>query len=274
VIRVLGHLAFWPAFYSIGVLSVTMHLLHGSAPGWRAYLFVGLCGHACYLLDRVKASDARLDPADALAQPERYRFLAAHTRPIRWVIALDLLACLLIGWMITPYLLPIPLIAAACVLLYAGRPPEPRRPRIKDLPALKAILIAGAHTALAGATTLAFMGTHLAELDRGVLLLAIVWTIVFADAVLCDLDDQGADQAYATKSMPVLIGRSPAWALALLAHLGAGIALITLYHGSPGSIILACGLVLSDCLFTRMTHQRDAVDARLLPLVILFASLG
>lgn len=273
MISSLGHLALWPVFYTVGVLVLAMDLLAARTVDWRACLFVGLCAHGCYLLDRVKASDARLDPADEIAQPERYRFLRSRTMDLRSLIVLDLLIATALAFLIWEPLIPIPLIGAICVHFYAGRPASAHRPRLKDLPAIKGVMIAGAHTALAAATVIGITGSMRTFSDaRSLLSLAIMFLIVYADAVLCDLDDHDADRAFSTKSMPVLIGRSPAWILAFTVHLFAGIVLIIHDHGSVGSILFACGVVATDAMLTRVKRQRDWVDARLLPLAILLVA--
>lgn len=270
VIRSLGHLAIWPVFYTVGVLVLAMDLLAARTVDWRACLFVGLCAHGCYLLDRIKASDARLDPADAIAQPERYGFLRTRSMGLRSLIVLDLLIASVLAFLIWEPLVPVPLIGAVCVHLYAGRPASAERPRLKDLPAVKGIMIAVAHTALAAATVIGITDSMRTFSEPTTLLsLAIVCLIVFADAVLCDLDDHDADRAFSTMSMPVLMGTSPAWILAFSVHLIAGIVLIIHDHGSVGSILFACGVVAADALLTRVERQRDWVDARLLPLAIL-----
>lgn len=273
MIRKLGHLALWPVFYTVGVLVLMLDLLGDDSADWRRYLFVGFCAHSCYLLDRIKVSDARLDPSDAAAQPDRYRFITKHTSTLRTLVVLDVLIATLIASQIWMPLLPVPLIGVICVHLYAGRPAAPDNPRIKDFPALKGIVIAGAHTALAYATAVGGTGSidTLAE-TTAVLSLLIVATMILADAVLCDLDDLRADRAYATKSVPVLIGRSSAWRLALIAHLGAGIGLIVLESRSAGAIVFVTGIIVSDVLFVFVERQRDWVDARLLLLALLLVA--
>ncbi|MCA9303354.1 MAG: UbiA family prenyltransferase [Phycisphaerales bacterium] len=256
------------------MLILTMDLLADRSIDWRACLFVGLCAHGCYLLDRVKASDNRLDPADALAQPARFSFLSKHATLLRLLIVLGFMLNTAVGGWISPWLIPIPPLALGCVFFYAGRPPLADRPRIKDLPAVKAILIAGAHTALATATTLATIGTLEPIRSPAVLIpLAIIGTLVFADAILCDLDDHDADRAYNTQSIPVLLGRSPAWRLSMLAHLIAICTLMIHDRFTIGSLGFGFGIVATNLAFMRLRRQRDAVDARLLPLALLLVTL-
>lgn len=275
MIRTLGHLAFWPMLYSVGVLVLTLELLDADPIDWRAYLFVAICAHSCYLLDRIKVSDARLDPADTEAQPDRYRFLTTHAKALRRVVVFELFIATAIAAISSLPLIAVPLIGAICVHLYAGRPAAPEHPRIKDLPAFKGILIAASHIALAGATLASFSGSihPLVESDAVVSLLSVA-TIVFADAILCDLDDLRADRAFATKSVPVIIGQRSAWILAFAAHLGAGIGLIIVQSASAGVLVFVGCLLVSDLVFLFFERQRDWVDARLLVLTLLLTAIG
>ncbi len=270
MIRTLGHLALWPTLYTIGVLLLLGMLTSGEVPDWAAFCFVGFCAQGCYLLDRVKAADSRLDPADLIAQPQRYTFLHKHTVPVRVLVVVDLVLAIVAGMILNPLLVWIPPAALVGVHLYAGRSAGSSRPRPKDLPGLKAVFIAGAHLSLGIAALIGERGIAIVEPSETSLIVAMaVGVIIFGDALLCDLDDQESDKLFRTQSIPVLIGRNGSWALAVGAH-AAGLCMLMLGVGwTPAIGIFAGGLLLSDALFTMLSKQRDAVDARLLVLVLL-----
>ncbi len=269
-IRTLGHLALWPTLYAVGVLVLTDWFFTNTTPQWAAVCFVAFCAHGCYLLDRVKISDTRLDPADQLAQPTRYQFLISHARIMRLMILADLALATIAAAIFAPVLAWIPATALWCVHLYAGRASDVTNPRLKDFPAIKAFFIAGGHGALALAATLGEHGFHTHQIPLAAWISLIgIGAIVFGDAVLCDLDDHDTDQQFATKSLPVLFGSNGAWWIAIAAH-----ALGVMVIGALNGWVLGLGvfgsvLLMTDGLFRIFPRQRDAVDARLLPLVIL-----
>jgi hypothetical protein len=270
LIRSLGHLALWPTLYTIGVLVLTDWFYARSIPPWTAICFVSLCAHGCYLLDRIKISDARLDPADKLAQPHRYAFVSRHAKLLRLIALTDLILAMGAAMLLTMWLIWIPAVAMGCVHLYAGRVPDAAHPRLKDYPVIKAFFIAGGHMALALAASIVSHGLDLQHYALALWITLLgVGAIVFSDAVLCDLDDLYTDQQYGTKSIPVLFGEHSAWQIVIVSH-AAGCALLGVMLGWSVAIgLLAAGLLVSDTLLRLMQRQRDFVDARLLPLAVL-----
>lgn len=266
----LSHLALWPACYTLGVYLLSVLALETDPPGGATVAYLLLVGHACYLLDRVKLSDSRQDPADAVALPERAMLYAQRARLFRWVLTLELLAAIGIGAGISPVLGLLPIGAMLGVHLYAGRGASPGHPRFKDLPSLKSFFIATAYLALVIAV-LWGNGRHpFGELDaRFGAALAGLWLIVCADAILCDLDDRPSDAFYGTRSLPVLLGHGDAWIIAQL-MLMTGVTLMVIPHRDP-YLMLGVGLALwlSTLPTLRIKNRRDLVDARLLPVVLL-----
>jgi len=267
--RALGYLAIWPALYALGVLVLLAELLVGIFPAPDSIVYILLTAQSCYLLDRVKVSDHRQDPADALALPDRAMLFSRFAKPIRVLVLVECLAGAAVGWMIHPLLAPIPIVALGVVHLYAGRSATPSTPRLKDLPALKAFMIASGHLALGGAVV---WGNHhelVENLQPANIAAAIgVWFIVAGDAVLCDIDDHETDRIYATKSLAVLFGPRSAWISALV-FLVLGSGLMILGHAQHAvSIAIGVTLIASTALTMKNTNHRDFVDARLLVIVL------
>lgn len=264
----LSYLALWPACYSLGAYLLGIVSLRLPAPSWPTTAYLLLVAHACYLLDRVKLSDTRQDPADALALPDRALLFARHARPVRaFLVAEFLLACV-VGWWISPALSLLPLGALIGVHLYAGRGASPGKPRFKDLPALKSFFISTAHIALI--VSVLWGNDHrLIEHPRTSVVLCIVglWLIVTGDAILCDLDDHDSDALYGTRSLPVLIGNARGLAAAQILVVLGGLLLIAENQQSM-LILCAAALWVSIVPTIFIKNRRDLVDARLLPIVL------
>ncbi len=265
-----GYLAIWPSSYALGVFVLASTLLDTNQPNIVSIVYILLCAHSCYLLDRVKIADHRQDPADALALPERAMLFARFAKPIRVLIICELVAASITGLMLEPVIALIPLIALGVVHLYAGRKATPHSPRLKDLPALKAFFVASGHLALSLAVIWA--NTHDLLSNLGLLhCLAIggVWLIVAGDAVLCDIDDHDADMMYSTKSLAVLLGSRSAWWSAL-GMLVLGTAMMALAHTE--ALAVGAVLVITTLMTHKNTNHRDFVDVRLLLIVLIWMS--
>lgn len=261
-----GYLAIWPTGYALGVFVLLAWLLTRSLPPIDPVVYILLCAHSCYLLDRVKVADHRQDPADALALPNRAMLFARFAKPIRVLVLAELMGASLAGFLLHPLLAIIPLCALGFVHLYAGRQANANSPRLKDLPALKALFIASGHIALSSAVLWASdhdLPMNLTLHD----LFAILglWSVIVGDAILCDIDDHDTDKLYSTQSLAVMFGSRVAWGVAL--------GLITL-----GSVLVALNalplaglgatLIISTALTHKNTNHRDLVDARLLVIVL------
>lgn len=270
IASILSHLAIYPAMYTLGVYLFAILALDLTHPNAVTIIFILLVAHACYLLDRVKLSDARQDPADALALPHRTLFCARHAKLIRALIVLELIIAIAFGFIISPVLTLIPLGALIGVYAYAGRAATPGRARLKDLPALKAFFISSAHLALV--VVVLWGNEHdLIVYPRTDVLwgLSAIWLIVSADAILCDLDDVESDALYKTRSMPVLLGVTRAWLLALLIMLAGTACLFVARVDTFTMSVLSMFIVVSVVFTHGMKNRRDLVDARLLPIVLI-----
>lgn len=261
-----GDLAVWAGLYAVGAI-VLFAWLAGRSPEFTPCAFVFLCAQAGYLLDRVKVSRARMDPADALAQPGRFAFLGRHDRAVRAWILLELGGATVLGAWMHPVLGAVPVATGAAVWLYAGRPADCARPRPKDWPLVKGVFIAGAHTVLAGVVFIAAragLGLDAAHLAEAALVLVLV---VFADAVVCDLDDLNADRTFGTRSLPVEVGTGRSWGVVAVAY-GGAVAMAALLRPPPDAALFATALILLTAPAALLGSRRDWIDARLLPLAM------
>jgi 4-hydroxybenzoate polyprenyltransferase len=243
-----------------------------------------------YLLDRVKLRDAWLDPADREAHPRRFEFLAARTRAVRLFAA----ALLLVSAAAASRLHPLgPLIAVAAVLgvlAYAGRPRRGRA-RIKDVLLLKNAFVAAGIAGFAGLMVIGSGagGTGSIRLDRVVALMRGHWPLlllgashvalrVFADAVLCDIDDEHSDRRYETATLPTLLGGERAWIIAAAIRLGLAATLLLWPTGERWAQLRWAGVTAASTVGLWLWHPRsvrDLVDARFaLEALVVAAGLG
>lgn len=277
-----SYLALWPGLYIVGAVACLAQI-SGASFGFSPRAWLAACGFAfttaaaVYLLDRVKLRDAWLEPADALAHPRRYAFIAAHARALRIVIAVLLIVAGCFGAWLFKWAAILPLLAGAGVLLYAGRP-RAARPRPKDILILKNAYVALGITGFALLIVLfaAHPDADFTGLRRS---LAVSWRPmsvgcaylflrVLADAILCDLDDELADQRYGTNTLPNQLGRDRAWIIALAIHGVGAIALILAAMPWPFHLPRLAWAVLSIVSFLTLrlaapARVRDWVDARL-----------
>lgn len=269
-----AHLALWSGLYVAAAVFAFADLagLWAAIPARQRLQLIAfaLCtAAATYLLDRVKLRDRWLDPADESAHPARFRFLARRSRTVRLFILALLATAGLLGAAMSPFAPLLVLASAIGVTAYAGRPRR-ARPRIKDVLLVKNLFVA------AGITGFAALITFLAR-DAGrpgelraaapaivasaVHLLIRIW----ADAALCDLDDEAADRAHGTSTLATELGRARAWNTALTLRLMLSVALLTIMPG-PRAACTAWALVTAASSIAlriaRPAHLRDWVDAR------------
>ncbi len=201
----------------------------GSA--WGAGLGYVFCvGVAVYLLDRVKLSDARLDPADAVAHPERAAFIARHSGAVRGLMMAMFAAGAACGAWVWWGLLVVEAAACAGVVVYAGKP-RVVRARPKDVLVLKNACIGGAIT---GFVVVTVWVTGMGQ-ERGWAGVALVPVLigaaqlfvrVMADSIICDLEDEEADRAFGTATLATRFGTRVAWNVASAMRLAVGAGLI------------------------------------------------
>lgn len=224
-----------------------------------------------YLLDRVKVRDAWLDPADAIAQPERYELLASHTGACRGLLVACLAAAAGLGAWVHAGLALVPVVAAAGVVIYAGRP-KGKGQRPKDVLIVKNLYVAAgivgfACVLLLGTVSPPTVHAALRWLTAPAMLfaLATLGVRVAADAVLCDLDDTHADAAYGTHTLATRFGREAAWRIAFFTRLVTALALAVVPLGPmwPRLAWAMCTVVSSAWLRAAAPGTiRDWVDSR------------
>lgn len=276
--RVLSHLAVWAGVYvaaSVACFAQIAGLAHLLPPRtWTLALVYAFCtAAAVYLLDRIKLADRWLDPADRSSHPARFEFLTRRRAVVRALILTLLLLGAAAGAVVTPLAPILSLAACVGVTLYAGRPRR-ARPRPKDLLLVKNASVAGGIGAFAILVTLAGAGPLTPEAIRGLLRSSLaplafsaahLFARVWADAALCDLDDEAADRAFGTGTLATHFGRRRAWntALALRLALAAALALVPV---GPGEWRLAWALItVVSSVGLRIAapaRVRDWVDAR------------
>lgn len=268
IVHAMGYVAIWPALYALGVSVLTWWLFVSQLPDAVSIGYLLFCAHSCYLLDRVKVSDTRHDPADSLALPIRTMLFVRWAKQIRLLIIAELAFASIAGWFIHPLLVFIPILALCVVHLYAGRGATPQSPRLKDLPGLKAFIIASGHISLAFAVLIANYNDQLTNFSWPSLLILIsIWLIVAGDAALCDIDDHDADRVYQTKSLSVLLGKSCAWRISF-ALISAGSIVMIINQPSAMGYSFSLLMIVSTLVTQKNTNHRDFVDARLLPIAL------
>ncbi len=280
---IFGHLAGWAVMYALGItLALGMILdIRATGPG---LVFVGLCSHAGYLLDRVKFRDADLDPADLQSDPRRHQFLRKWARPLRIVMYTEWVGASVVGTVYSPVLGFSTFAGILAGYLYSGWKPC-KRPRLKDVPGIKAGLVSAA---IVGLALLGTLGFHTSGTDNFLHALQTVswlswihvlgvWVIVFGDAVICDLDDSESDARYSTKSLPVLFGSTRASAIAILLLVLGGVAVTYgRFAGTvvPNRLLLVGLIVVSGAVILKKQPRRDWIDARMLVIVLVVLLIG
>jgi len=297
VVAPLGHVALWLGLYFVAVYALAALLLdrHLTTPALIGSFAAGM---AIYLLDRLKLSDAALDPADLLANEPRHVFLrqrASLYRICAWVlVAIGTVAVVALH----PINLILPVVGVGGVLLYSHAKPQPNEHsasnapaiahrRLKDRLVLKNLLPGGA---------IAGFGTMLAlqspgNTDEPFALVDIVhWpTIVTAvfltmvitlDAALCDIEDMPADAAHHTNTLPIVLGVKKLWILATLVQVLAAIGLMLAFarmevpgyaeSGRSAMALFIIATLATHSVLALMPHRhiRDLIDIKL-PAIVL-----
>ncbi len=270
---VLSHLAVWPGVYVVGAVVYFIHLTDAAlTPAERARcLALAFCvGVGAYLLNRVKLRDAWLDPADAAACRARFDYIRRHAAAVRAAAFALLTLGLVLAWSgrHEPWMISIPFIAAVGVVAYAGRPRR-RSSRVKDVLILKNMYVAAGIGGFAAMVV--WIGpAEPPALDAGslpiwIFALATLWVRVIADAILCDLDDQAADQQFGTRTVPTTFGHARAWNTAMIIRLVIAAALAAAPVGSIRARLVWAILIAGSSIALRLAAPRavrDWVDAR------------
>ena len=236
--------------------------LSGQSVSGLALGVAGLPGHGAYLLDRVKLGARFSDEADRQADPDRADFLERHARLLRiWVAVAGIVAT--VGAAVLHPLLVGPVAAAfAGAFLYGSSP----RPRPKDIPVVKNLLVGIAIASLAAA--LAWAGPE--SSFQVLLAAALLVPAIAVDAMLCDLPDRESDREHGTLTLANALGRRRTLMASMLVLV---LSLIAATIAAPPLQREVAWILLGTLLVTtpwiiglRPRSIRDAIDFRL-PLV-------
>lgn len=281
-LRIFGHLAGWAVAYSVGV-SLVLVVLIGVELQWMGVVYVVLCAHGGYMLDRVKFRDCDLDPADLMADPERHQFLREHAKILRVIMFAEWVGAVVVGTLMSPALGVLVVGGILAGYLYSGWRPAmvgsdgtsygawDGRRRMKDIAGLKAFLVSGAIVGLgiAGAYGDQIVSVRI---DAGLVWIVVgMGMVVLGDAVICDLDDRVSDGAYCTRSLPVIVGFGFGALIGIVMMVFGGVVLMIGEDddaGRIGRLLFGLGVVLSGVVITvlgpRIGGRRDWIDARML----------
>ncbi|MCC6320835.1 MAG: UbiA family prenyltransferase [Phycisphaerales bacterium] len=281
MIRPLAHLAVFAAVYVTAAVVCAAQVVgaaHAPTPG--VLLFAWSTALLAYLLDRIKLRDAWLDPADRDAHPERFAFLFAHRHAARALMLVAAVASAISGWMLHPIAAAGTGATVVGVLVYAGRPRAAGgRARVKDRFILKNLFV-GAGIAGFAVLIVCLAAERAAGAGRAdcftlivppfpplliALTLAYLTLRVYADAVLCDIDDEPADRAHDTRTLPTRIGGEGAWRAAMWLRLALAASLLVWPVGPFAARAAWAGFSALGTLALRWwrPHRvRDLVDAR------------
>ena len=281
-LRIAGHLAVWAVAYAVGV-AVVLGAFLDRPIGGLGLVYVMLCGHGGYVLDRVKFRDVDLDPADLMAEPGRHGYLRRRAGWLRILMVVEWVGAAAVGAVISPVLGGVVLGGVLAGYLYSGWRPG-KVSRLKDVAGLKAGLVS---CAVVGLGLFAVLGESIGAgfgWVGGLDWVAVggVVLVVCGDAVVCDLDDRESDGAYLTRSVPVSIGsRGAKIVAAVLLVLGS----VVLAAWSPadqvrmralfGGLIAVSGIgIMRRPTSYGLGGRRDWIDGRMLVVALVVVLVG
>lgn len=278
-----GHLAVWLGFYVTAAVVFVASSVGRSLDSLEPLIFpfAFLTASSVYLIDRVKLTNAQLDPADQQAHPDRFAYLTSHPRRTRLLASVLSVTALGIGSLIHPLVSLLVLLALAGVIAYAT--PSAKllklagKKRFKDLFLVKNFIVSFSITAFAAAAIVLSEPGFGATQARGVLLqeqaplaFACIFAsiVILADAILCDIDDVVPDRTFSTSTIPVRFGTAAAWLTAIgLNAVAFGMAATWPAESALKATRLRwAGLILATTLILaawRPHRIRDLVDIRL-----------
>ncbi len=275
--RLGADLSIWQALYATGLVAMfTQSLGEGLLPGLAPAMASLFGAHAMFLLDRVKLSNALLDPADAAADPRRDALFRRHGPTLRLLAIASLGAGMTIGGVWVSWITAVSIGAGVLgVLVYAGRPGKRASAlRVKSIPVLKNLYVGAGLTAVALACVLP--GTDI-PWDRAGLVALASLLLVTADAVLCDLDDTEADRSFGVGSIAAEYGGSPAGAVAIALTAGASVCLLSTAHHTSAAARTTWAILLPATtvaiLFAGFRRVKSLVDVRLVVLAAACAAM-
>ncbi len=286
LIEALGHLAVWVGLYMAGAVALVIHVampprsVSAAATALAAAIMTGI---GVYLLDRVKLRDRWLDPADLTGHQRRFGFLVSVLPRVRGLALMNLIGGTLAAWLTHPALVLAPALAAAGVLVYAGRPSS-RGKRVKDQLIVKNAAVAVAITGFAVVLAAGAATAPEESLAPGVrsalgpIAVAAAYLVlrVFSDAVACDIDDVESDRHFGTRTLPVVLGVRRARIVGLVIR---GVAIALLLLAPVGAWDGRVAWAIATAVTTLMTlaagvvSLRDLVDLRLAADAVIAAAI-
>lgn len=281
MIRILGHIGVWAGLYAAAAFVCIAQLagMTGSEtflPRWQAMVVVFLTTSAVYALDRVKVRDSWMDPADLAAQPERFIFLQRHSRGVRAIAALELVAAAAVGLLLSAWAPLAVILSAGGVIAYAAKP-RGGRSRIKDVLGLKNVYVAAGMTGFVALVCL-FSFFEMPARQTPAEMQSRIWSMLIAgfilafrialDAAMCDIDDEPTDRQFGTDTWATALGRARLWKWTGLCRL---VLVAALLSAAPlpwrarvaWSVTMILGM--AALRLPRWSRLRDPVDLRFVP---------
>lgn len=265
----LGHLAIWVGCYVGGCVLLAGLLLHEDIP-WRSLAIAIPITIGTYLVDRVRLGTTSIDPSDQMAHAARARVLDRGRLPV-WTLAIAMiaLAVFLAARDSLPVLVAV--IGAPIGVVIYGHRGFSRRP--KDRLHLK-----NAFVSVSIVSLVVLLEYSAASVGSLVAVAGFLLLHVFADAMLCDLDDMDADQRFGTSTIPIHLGEKATWSVAFVLN-GIAFLWIILFAGfgvCPWLLSLSAGgclFMATVCVHLLRPHRvKDLVDLKL-PVGVLAACL-
>lgn len=277
IVEAASHLCVINGLY-IGAMVGGVGAFIGDAPGALAVVVASVFAMGVFLIDRVRIADRFFDPADIDAHPARSAFYARFGRAVR-AVALGAIVCGIAWavWQRSGLLLLVTLGAPVGVVVYGALP---RGLRIKDAAPLKNVIVGASIGAACCAFALGSLERLVGEGAGVIAAFAFVTAHGSVDALLCDLDDAGADAAHGARTLAYALGDRLAWRIAVGANLSlcAGALLWAARNGAFRWELGAWGVgPLATLLLVRAARParvRDWVDLRMVAVGVCAALLA
>ncbi|MEE2906250.1 MAG: UbiA family prenyltransferase [Planctomycetota bacterium] len=265
-----GHLAAWVGFYVGGCVALAGLLLNGSV----SILAVAIAIPAAmgtYLIDRARPLPGRVDPADTVAHASRAALMVRSGGLIRVGAVVLLALASVLALSMSPLAIVVVVGAPVGVLIYSHRG---QHTRPKDR-----LIVKNAFVAVSIVTLVLVLLSHVHQSAVMAVVGGFLLLHVFADAMLCDIDDRHADARFGTRTIPNTLGVAATWRLAIMMDLMALVLLILaawwdLLPWPPAMLLglttLSATVILASLPVTRV---KDFVDLKL-PVAVLVGWVG
>jgi len=256
----LGHLAVWVGLYVGGCVVMSGLLLHGRVSLMALFIAIPTT-MGTYLVDRVGPWSGRSDPADRMAHPDRVSMLLKFDSVVR----LAAVVCILSAAVATMFFQPMAVLAVLGapigVWIYSHRG---RLPRPKDSMVVKNLFVAISITVL-----VLLLDGHGSRSSSLIAVGIFLLLNIFADAMICDIDDSAADARFGTRTIANTLGSTKTWRLAILLQSMAFF--VTIIAAAEGLMawfpVLLMGVTSLSLTFLirslRVRRVKDLVDLKL-----------